>query len=130
MGLEVPDFGGIRPRARHQAGAGGRADRLLTIRAVERDPRPRDPVEVRALDVTRAIRAELRPQIVDGDEEDVRAVGRVGESGAEEQKAKVEEKFHGMSNPPRERREEKFTRPKVPALPSRLHQRLQPEAQD
>ena len=75
---EIPNLGGIGASAGEQAGARGRADGLLAIRAVEGDALFRDAVEVRALHVVRAISAELGAEVVDGDEEDIGPIGGVG----------------------------------------------------
>lgn len=75
---EIPNLGGVGASAGEQAGARGRADGLLAIRAIEGDALFRDAVEVRTLHVVRAIGAELGAEVVDGDEEDIGPIGGVG----------------------------------------------------
>ena len=47
------------------------AHRLLAIGALEEQPARGEPVDVRRLDVLRAVAAEFGPQVVRDDEEDV-----------------------------------------------------------
>ena len=75
---EIPNLGGIRASAGEQAGARGRADGLLAIRAIEGDALFRDAVEVRTLHVVRAIGPELGAEVVDGDKEDIGPISGVG----------------------------------------------------
>jgi len=75
MGLQVPDLRRVGPRAGQQAGPRRRANRLLTVRPVERDAAASQPVQVRRVDVAHAVRAELRAQVIHGDKQHVRALG-------------------------------------------------------
>ena len=63
--------------ARHQAGTGGTANGLLAVGPVKAHAVRRQFVEIRRLGDRGTIATKLRPQVVDGDEKDVRtAVGR------------------------------------------------------
>ncbi len=69
--LQIVDLGRIGAQAREKARAGWRADGLLAVGAVELHAASGEFVEIRTLDVAGAVAAQLRPQIVDGDEQDV-----------------------------------------------------------
>ena len=97
MGLEVPDLGGVGARAGQEAGARGGADGLLAVGAGERETGFRDTIEVGRFHVARAISAELGPQIVDRDEEDVGPISGVGQHWQQRQAEDSEEGFHEAS---------------------------------
>ena len=69
--LHIVHLGVIRSHARHQTGTGRPADRLLTIIRQEDSTGSRQPVDVRRPGDATAISADLRFQIINGDEEDV-----------------------------------------------------------
>ena len=57
------------------------ANRLLAIGALEDHPARGEPINVRRLNVLRAIAAEFRPQIIRDDEEDIEFLLRHGCGG-------------------------------------------------
>ena len=68
--LDHPDF--IGPGTRHQARTGGTANGLLTVGPIEAHAFLGKFIQVRGLSDGRTIATELGPQVVDGDEKDVR----------------------------------------------------------
>ena len=97
MSDQIPHLRRVRAGAGHQTAARRRADRLLAIGALENDARFGDAVDVRTLDVVLAIAAELRAEIIHGDEQDIRLLRRgsgqsAGRSGNDGQDKSVE--FH------------------------------------
>lgn len=63
-------------RVRAQAGQNGRArrtaHRLGAVSTVENDATSREAVDVRRFRVLHSVAADVRPEVIDGDEEDVR----------------------------------------------------------
>ena len=57
---------------------------------VEHDAGPGETVDVRALDMVFAVAAKFRPQIVDGDEKDVRTVGGPGQPDRQQAQEETE----------------------------------------
>src|SRR4051794_31682787 len=74
-GLEVIDPDRLRPQARKQRGARRVAKGILTVRPIEAEAAAGEVVDIGRLDLRVAVAAELGPKIVDGDEEDVHALG-------------------------------------------------------
>ena len=96
--LQVPDLIRIGPSASQNTGARGRTDRLLAVRPLKGDAGFSETIEVGALDVVSAISAEFRPQIIDGDEQNIganrRGVRGMNEAGRHEREDQVQERFH------------------------------------
>ncbi|MDP3068986.1 MAG: hypothetical protein Q8N18_01800 [Opitutaceae bacterium] len=71
MGVQIPDLRRVGTRAREHAGARRRANCLLAIGAVEDHAALGETIDVRALDDRVAIAAELRPEIVGDEKQDI-----------------------------------------------------------
>ena len=86
IGAIVEDAGRIGVLAGQQAGARRVAERELAIGPLEADAAFGEGVEIRRVDDLVAVAAELGPQIVEGDQEDVepRGVGGDCRKGAED----------------------------------------------
>ena len=69
--LQVPDAGSVGTFAGHDRRARGGAHGLLAISAVEHHAAFGEAVEVRRFDDGVAVAAQLRAQVIDGDEQDV-----------------------------------------------------------
>ena len=77
---QIPNLRRIGPGARHQAGARRRTDGLLAVGATKRHTALGDAIDVGRFDGVHAIAAQFGPQVIDGNEQDVR-LGGIG--GAE-----------------------------------------------
>ncbi len=69
---QAPDAGRVGPHPGHQARARRGAGRRLTESPSEKDTLPGQPVEVWRHDLPVSIAAQFGPQVIDGDEKDVR----------------------------------------------------------
>jgi hypothetical protein len=76
---QVPDAERIRPPPGQDGRARRVADRLLTVGAGEPDAAARERVEVGRARLRVAVGAEVRPQVVRGDEQHVRPRRRGGQ---------------------------------------------------
>ncbi len=88
--VEVPDLRRVGAQAGQNGRARRTAHRLGAVSAVENDAASREAVDVRRLRMLHAIAANVRPQVIDGDEEDVQRLRR--ESGEQRGKSEEEEK--------------------------------------
>ena len=68
VGLQIVYLCCIGPQAGHQAGARGRADRLLAVGPIKDHPRPGQSVDVGRQDVVFAVAAQFGSQVVYGNE--------------------------------------------------------------
>jgi hypothetical protein len=78
MSGEIIHFRGVRSRAREQAGTRGRANGLLAIGPFKNHPPLGEAINIRGLNDVIAIAAQLRAQIIHGDEENIRFRGKLG----------------------------------------------------
>ena len=67
----APDAARVRPQARQETGPRRPANRLLAIGPQKHHPPRRQRIDVGTCDVIRAVTAQLGPQIVDGNEQNV-----------------------------------------------------------
>jgi hypothetical protein len=68
---KIPDFDRIRPKPGQKAGPGWVAHPLLTIGPGEFDARIRQAIDRRRFNKGISVTTEFRPEIIDGDEQDV-----------------------------------------------------------
>ncbi len=78
MGVIAPDTRRIGTQSRQQAGARWPANSLLAVGPQKHRSPLCQPIDVRTLDVTPAVTAQLGPQIVDRDEKNVEPQTLIG----------------------------------------------------
>jgi len=81
VGREVPDLGGVRPGAGHEAGPGRRTEGLLAIGPGEDHAGLGEAVDVRAFDIVFPITSQFRPEVIDRDEQHVGLPGSLAGAG-------------------------------------------------
>ena len=88
-GVDVFNFQRARAKSGQGRGARRPADGVLHVGAVEAHAGGGQPVDVRALDVLYPVGAQFRAEIVHGDKQHVRAIGRA--RGGEGEQGEAEE---------------------------------------
>ena len=71
---QIPDANRIGPQSGHQAGSRRRADGLLTVGSQKRRSPCGQTIQVRTVDVFRAVAAQFRSHVIGGDEQDIQTV--------------------------------------------------------